>query len=222
MIYTNRKNGNARFGRILSISGTILALLFLLTGNISVSAMNNSTSPQHATLSEITVSRAISDEGSAVNSKMQFVETTFAAGTETRTGRDQTTITTGKDATISTSFEVPGNENLNLGADEDIYSSYDGGDGQTGFFPFRILIEFDLTGIDADAEITSALMKMNYHYSRDQGGNEGTVSVPLTLKAHRVTRSWVEGTGTFTAGTQDGATWNTYDGSNAWSSAGGE
>ena len=65
-------------------------------------------------------------------------------------------------------------------------------------------------------------MKMNYHYARDQGGNEGTVAVPLTLKAHRVTRSWTEGTGTFAAGTHDGATWNDYDGSNPWTSPGGD
>jgi hypothetical protein len=42
-----------------------------------------------------------------------------------------------------------------------------------------------------------------------------------TIDIHYLTRAWVEGTGTGTI-TNDGVTWNTYDGTNAWTTAGGD
>jgi len=222
MIYSNRKKRIGRFRRVFLISAVILVIFFLMAGSFPVSAMDNSKYLQEVSFSVVATSRGIADEESVVDSSMQFTETTSNADTGTRTGRDQTVINTGKDSTISTSFGASGNENLNFGADANTFCSYDGGDGQNGFYPFRTLIAFDLSGIDANAEIDEALMKLNYHFARDTSGNEATISVPLTLKAHRITRSWVEGTGTWDGPNSDGSTWNNYDTSSSWSTPGGD
>ena len=142
--------------------------------------------------------------------------------TDHTTTRADSTITTGSDASISTSFGTSGNENLNIGGDADILISYNSPDGVDHFYPFRTLVKFDVTSIPTNADISSAILKLYYYKAVDIQGNEGTASVVLTIKAHQVTRSWVEGTGTWVAGGTDGATWNTYDGSNSWSSAGGD
>jgi len=77
----------------------------------------------------------------------------------------------------------------------------------------RGMLGFDLAGIPATATINSATMSLY------QMGQEDT-STP-TLEAHYLTSDWSEGTGTGSA-TGDGATWNTYDGANPWTTAGGD
>jgi hypothetical protein len=74
------------------------------------------------------------------------------------------------------------------------------------------LLQFDLpTSIPATAHIVSAQLQL---YQKS-GSGTGNVSI------HRVTQGWVEGTKSG-SGTADGATWKTYDGTNAWTSNGGD
>ena len=65
------------------------------------------------------------------------------------------------------------------------------------------LVEFDLSTLPADATITGAILEL---FLTNDGSNAVQVDV------HRVSRSWVE----------NGATWNRYDGTNNWSTAGGD
>ncbi|MDO8208474.1 MAG: DNRLRE domain-containing protein [Gallionella sp.] len=69
------------------------------------------------------------------------------------------------------------------------------------------LVQFDLSTIPAGSVVQSAQFSL-YHAS---GGTD-------TAGVFTVTRPWSEGTGV--AGT--GATWNSYDGVNAWTAAGGD
>lgn len=69
------------------------------------------------------------------------------------------------------------------------------------------LVQFDLSTIPAGAIIQSAQFSL-YHAS----GSTDTASV------FGMTRSWTEGTGA----EHSGATWNSYDGNNAWTTAGGD
>ena len=74
------------------------------------------------------------------------------------------------------------------------------------------LIQFDLPSfIPTTAHIVSAQLEL---YQKT-GAGSGNVSV------HRVTRSWTEGTKNG-SGTADGATWKTTDGTNAWTTNGGD
>ena len=76
----------------------------------------------------------------------------------------------------------------------------------------RPLLRWDLSSIPATATINSASFRF---FVNNEESNVTAVDV------HRVTQSWVEGTG------QDddcvtGATWDEYDCSNAWSTGGGD
>lgn len=77
----------------------------------------------------------------------------------------------------------------------------------------RSTLRFDLSGIPATATINSATLSL---YQMAQGNT----STP-TLDVHYLTRDWTEGTGNGSA-TDDGATWLTYDGTNPWTSGGGD
>jgi hypothetical protein len=129
----------------------------------------------------------------------------------------------GKDAMISTSFGSAGNENLNTGADEAIWLTHDVSTS-TGFFPFRGLYKFniDSLGIPSDADINSATLMIYYYYSMDTQSQQNGQSSSIAITAYPLSRDWVEGTGTFDAGTTDGACWNSYDGTNTWTTAGGD
>ena len=74
----------------------------------------------------------------------------------------------------------------------------------------RSLIDFDLSSI-ADGNIDKASLFL--YRTTDLASNT------RSLKVYRLKRSWNEGTGNGSA-TADGATWNTYDGSNSWTTAG--
>lgn len=76
----------------------------------------------------------------------------------------------------------------------------------------RTLIKFDLDTIPDDAIITQCLLYL--HVSSDLSSNA------RDYKVYRMKRSWIEGTKN-DATPADGATWNTYDGSNNWTTAGG-
>jgi hypothetical protein len=74
----------------------------------------------------------------------------------------------------------------------------------------RTLMQFDVSAFGSGS-VQSAVL----HLTVGGGGLGGHVLV------YRVTQPWVEGTGT-TGNTTDGADWFTYDGTNAWASAGGD
>ncbi|MFK8026611.1 MAG: LamG-like jellyroll fold domain-containing protein [Gammaproteobacteria bacterium] len=67
----------------------------------------------------------------------------------------------------------------------------------------RSLIQFDLSSLPTSIKIDSAILELYLH---DNVGPEDTV------EAHALTRSW----------TEDGVTWETYDGVTSWTSPGGD
>jgi concanavalin A-like lectin/glucanase superfamily protein len=75
----------------------------------------------------------------------------------------------------------------------------------------RPLIEFDVSAIPAGAKVLSAQLELK----------QQNVSKPGLAGVYRLTRSWQEGTRNG-GGIADGATWQTFDGSSAWSQAGGD
>ncbi|WP_107852715.1 DNRLRE domain-containing protein [Oceanimonas marisflavi] len=76
----------------------------------------------------------------------------------------------------------------------------------------RSLLQFDLSALPGGVRLLGAELQLYQLNSLSLGGN---------LSAHRVTRGWVEGSGQGT-GSPDGATWNTHNGNNGWSSPGGD
>ncbi|NNJ95331.1 MAG: DNRLRE domain-containing protein [Halobacteria archaeon] len=80
--------------------------------------------------------------------------------------------------------------------------------------PRNSLVQFDLAAIPVGARVISAQLQL-YHTITETPGADAGVSV------HRVSRDWVEGTKSG-AGTADGASWDTWNGTNAWSTAGGD
>ncbi|HUW82423.1 MAG TPA: Calx-beta domain-containing protein, partial [Phycisphaerae bacterium] len=70
----------------------------------------------------------------------------------------------------------------------------------------RGLVRFDLTGISPGSVISSAKLCL---YSYDEAAVKGSSG---SYGAHRVTTDW----------TENGSTWNTYDGTNPWTTAGGD
>ncbi|MBK5226454.1 MAG: DNRLRE domain-containing protein [Thermoleophilia bacterium] len=88
-----------------------------------------------------------------------------------------------------------------------------GDNAASGLGTIRSAIRFDLSGIPVSATIKSANLSL---YQMGQGDPN-----PQTLNVHYLTRDWAEGTGQGSA-TGDGATWNTYNGVNNWTAAGGD
>ena len=76
------------------------------------------------------------------------------------------------------------------------------------------LVQFELAAVPAGARVLSAQLQL-YHTITVAPGVDAGVSV------HRVIRDWVEGT-QGGSGTADGATWLTWDSTNAWTTAGGD
>ncbi|HUW82308.1 MAG TPA: Calx-beta domain-containing protein, partial [Phycisphaerae bacterium] len=92
------------------------------------------------------------------------------------------------------------NPDTNYGTDTNMWIS--------GFSTFnevmRSLVKFDVTSIPPGTNITSAKL-MFYTFEENGGAQE--------YQAHELTQvNW----------TEDGVTWNTYDGSNSWTSPGGD
>jgi uncharacterized membrane protein YgcG len=77
----------------------------------------------------------------------------------------------------------------------------------------NILMQFNLSDLPVGVEITGAALKL---YTTAEGGGADQIA-----QVHRINRSWVEGTGDNSA-SGDGATWNTYDGTNNWLTDGGD
>jgi hypothetical protein len=75
---------------------------------------------------------------------------------------------------------------------------------------------FDISSIPVGKDIIYA--KVFLYFYNDLNANLNA----MTVSAHRMTHSWTEGTGTTTGATQNGATWNDYDGSSSWNKVGGD
>jgi hypothetical protein len=75
----------------------------------------------------------------------------------------------------------------------------------------RGLLEFNLSSIPENSVVDSAILRL-YMYNDGPGAD-------VNISAHRVTQDWVEGTSGYS---DNGATWNTYDGTNNWASSGGD
>jgi type II secretory pathway pseudopilin PulG len=80
-------------------------------------------------------------------------------------------------------------------------------DGEiSGSGPIRSLLRFGLSGIPSSLDVIAAELSL---YVDDDA------NTPPVVEAHRLLKSWVEGTGG-----NDGATWNKADGSTAWNNPG--
>lgn len=99
----------------------------------------------------------------------------------------------------------------NRGADDQMVVGTNGTDAR------RAVLAFSLNSVPAGAIIQSAKLDL----WTDSAAGVGTVGA---LELHRLTRGFTEGTGDGSSasnGAGTGVTWATYDGTNAWSSAGG-
>jgi len=96
-------------------------------------------------------------------------------------------------------FENPSNDY----GDQNILMS-DGEEAGKG--PIRSLLQFDLSGIPNSLAVVSAVLSV---YVKEDANDE------VVVEAHRLLQSWAEGTGS-----NDGATWNTTDGSTPWNNPG--
>lgn len=79
----------------------------------------------------------------------------------------------------------------------------------------RYLVKFDLSGYAPGTTIASAMI----HQCVSEGDEPGHILM------YRMTRDWVEGTGTMAVPTYDGATWYSYDGdevNHLWTNPGAE
>lgn len=80
----------------------------------------------------------------------------------------------------------------------------------------RSLLLVDTSAIGTGTTLLNATLHV---YVNSVSGSGGAIAAELNV--HRVTTAWTEGSLTGTA-PADGATWATYDGSNAWTTAGGD
>lgn len=97
------------------------------------------------------------------------------------------------------------NADSNYGSETDLYvESY-------VYEQRRTLIQFDLSSIPAGAEVTSATLKL-YYATYSSSVVEGESPGGRIYWAYRVTQPW----------TENGITWNKYDGTNSWTTPGGE
>ena len=107
----------------------------------------------------------------------------------------------GEDAILDSFYEL-----RNYGGADYMQVHDDGSDWQQ--YP---LIRYDLARLPRGAAVRSARLELSLM----------SLNAPGTATIHQVTRSWVEGT-RVGGGTADGATWFSHDGTNPWTSAGGD
>lgn len=112
----------------------------------------------------------------------------------------------GNTAHIATSTETPEVACRNYGAGAELRL------GTTSTVKWRDLLAFDLRGIPSEATVSAASLLLYY---------EGSVATPGQVNLHRVTRSWVEGSGAATCdGT--GMSWKEAQAGLGWTSLGGD
>ncbi len=141
------------------------------------------------------------------------------------TGTLETGVTHTLSRPVATAYQSPGTMTLQLGVDpgedampDSFYSARNYGgatyvqvnDNGSDWQQYP-LIRFDLGKLPRGAAVRSAQLELHMR----------NLAAPGTATIHQVTRSWVEGTKSG-GGTADGVSWFTYDGTNAWTSAGGD
>ena len=104
------------------------------------------------------------------------------------------------------------NANANLGGAENLETYFETEERRSS------LLRWDLSGLPAGITVENATLEL-YRYS-------GDAASAMDIVLYRVTRSWTEGTGDdFWVGpgyVPNGATRTTYDGSNSWTTPGGD
>jgi RHS repeat-associated protein len=94
----------------------------------------------------------------------------------------------------------------NYGVDEFVNVGNDG-------WRERSLLRFDLAGLPANADVTTATLSA---YMSETPYNA------ITIGAHRVTAAWTEGSGSWGECTYDGASWASRTGTDQWAAPGGD
>ena len=89
---------------------------------------------------------------------------------------------------------------------------------------YALLLKFDLSALPAGSRVIPWYDGAQLRAGAQLGLYVSTVGAQTSdvVNAYVVNRSWVTGTRAGTGQPADGATWNTYDGTNAWSAAGGD
>ncbi len=212
MIGINGENEHTRFGRFLITSVAILIVIAFFTSGIPMRGINEA--PQD------NLARVKSGDSSINDYHTAAYDENLLHGTRVES------FGALKDTTIcGFTGATPPDTNSNIGTDPDLIIPLD---SSSDWKQFRVLIQFDISAIPPNSEISSASIKITYYlcYNGIDGGTgapiEGGVNDPLTITAKPLTHSWTEGTGSMSSISSDGATWNTYDGSNSWSQAGGD
>jgi hypothetical protein len=112
-----------------------------------------------------------------------------------------TILTLQPDATDGMDTMIRANQpTTNYGTEIDIRIGEETGNPN---FINRTLIKFNLSALPADATINSATLSLR--------ATVDAASAATTYRVYRLKRAW----------TESGATWNTYDGTNNWQTAGG-
>lgn len=115
----------------------------------------------------------------------------------------------GKDTFIS---DGP-NENFNVGADESFWITLE---SSSSYVKARPIMMFDITTVPTGKEIIKVSLKLNFYDDANSDQNS------ITVHVYPLTRDWAEGTGTTSPPTTDGACWLYYDGTNSWTTSGGD
>jgi len=124
------------------------------------------------------------------------------------TTEESTAVNITKDTCIASSSDAsPDEDDWNMGASTNLYVGWNSMRSQF----YRALLSGDISSVSDVASVDKAILKLNFSSART---NPQAITISRLLQTN-----WVEGTGDFTV-TDDGADWASYDGSNAWDSAG--
>ncbi len=95
---------------------------------------------------------------------------------------------------------VSGSPNANCGTLTDLYVGYY---NENTWKIQRSILKFDISGVPTGTRVIDASLQLYKYHCSDN---------TIDIDAHRITQNW----------TESSSTWNTYDGTNPWSSAGGD
>ena len=137
---------------------------------------------------------------------------TSTPGTATMTFQDGVSPDATYAGTTDAILAGDANDNANLGGYETLETFFETEERR------RTLLRWDLSALPEGVTVESASLEL-YRFG-------GDAAADMQIALYRVIRGWTEGTGDdFWPGggyVPDGATWNTYDGSNSWSTAGSD
>lgn len=117
----------------------------------------------------------------------------------------------GHDTFLSTDSSSRNNEIMNFGSDTEFIITLD---TSTNYIHTRPILYFDLSSLPIGADVLYG--KFSIYYHRDEFNDQSS----FVANVYPLTKSWVEGTGTWASPSQNGACWDYYDGSNSWTKGG--